>query len=424
MVSSAASIKKGLGDRTARMNHSSTANAPVHRDCIVMSFDSNFFSHGMQCIRTILQYCRYPADICTLALNLKPEELHWLKAQGVNVREGLDSLPRMAGIPLYGYSQICRPFLRELFPGYNIYMWADADIRFAGEEAFDLYFQSARLPQNPVVICQEIDGTYVSVSSPDRVWGYHKMKNDRIQAVYGEKIAEQLRFFYNYNSGIWALHRESTFWDLFKETLVVALQHGFSHMCEQDAMNVAILKWRVLPVGVPATFNWLCSLSLPEYDNERGRFVRPQYPHEPISVLHLITSRSTVEVEGETVSGIHSTGGSDSQNNAANESFIPDPSLSQLCPRSSFAWAAEADRSGGSGFPAQDVSVRRCARAGRLSAESVVPRLVSGGRGADRPQRCPSQDHEGILRLHRQRCSGVRAMDDLSRTKPNAAGDH
>jgi hypothetical protein len=181
-------------------------------------------------------------------------------------------------------------------------MWVDADIRFAGEDAFDLYFYSARLPHSPIVICQEIDSTYVSVTSPDRVWGYHKMKNERIQVRYGEKVAEQLRYFYNYNSGLWALHRNSTFWELFKETMLRTLKHGFSHMCEQDAMNVAILEWSELPVTLPSTMNWLCGLSLPEFDSDRVRFVRPQYPFEPISVLHLIASGSQVEVNGEIVS--------------------------------------------------------------------------------------------------------------------------
>lgn len=69
-------------------------------------------------------------------------------------------------------------------------------------------------------------------------------------------------------------------------------------MREQDALNVAILNWGGMPISLPATMNWLCALSIPEQDPEKGAFVRPIYPHAPISVLHLIMSQSPVEVDG------------------------------------------------------------------------------------------------------------------------------
>jgi lipopolysaccharide biosynthesis glycosyltransferase len=284
------------------MIDSATSFSAMPRNCIALSFDSNFFYQAKQCIRTIRRYCRQRADICALALKLNPDDRDWLESQGVIVRDDLGCLPHLNGMPIYGYAQVCRPFLRELFPGYDVYMWVDADIRFVGEEAFDVYLTHSLLPQNPVVICQKIDGSYAIVTCPDRVWGYHKMKNDRIQPVYGEKVAEQLRYFYNYNSGIWAMHRDSALWGLFKEALLCGLKHGFVHMREQDAMNVAILKWSQSPVLLPPTMNWLCGLSLPEFNPGRDRFVRPQYPNEPISVLHLIASDSQVDVNGETIS--------------------------------------------------------------------------------------------------------------------------
>jgi hypothetical protein len=272
---------------------------PSAPHCIALSFDSKFFYQGRECIRTIKRHCRQPVEICVLALRLAPGELEWLNAQGVVLRQDYDQLLGSADLPLYAYSQLCRPYLRELFPGFEIYMWVDADIRFVHHDAFDLYFHAARSPGNPVAICQESDGAYINVWSPDEAWGYHHMKNERLQAVYGGEVYRRMQYFYNFNTGIWAVHRDSTFWGIFKDELRHGQEFGFSHLREQDAMNVALLKWGEQPAILPSTMNWLCGLSVPEHNLDTGRFVRPVLPHEPISVMHLICSQSDVEINGK-----------------------------------------------------------------------------------------------------------------------------
>ena len=80
------------------------------------------------------------------------------------------------------------------------------------------------------------------------------------------------------------------------------MEEVLDHMREQDAMNVAILKWGKTPVILPATMNWLCGLGNPPlFDETSRRFVQPQYPFNPISVFHLIASNSTTEVDGKQV---------------------------------------------------------------------------------------------------------------------------
>lgn len=273
----------------------------MNRKCIVLSFDSCFFYQAKECIKTIREHCSIDADICALPIGGSEAELAWLDSQGVKVQEDLSALPKCGDIPEYGYSQICRPFLREVFPGYDIYMWVDSDIRFVTKEAFDIYFSAALLPSNPIVICQEVDSSYCIVSSPHNVYSYHEMKNNRIKEVYGEEAGRRMHYYYNFNSGIWALHAESSFWELFQGKLLFALKHPFNHMREQDAMNMAIIDWPNPAFVLPATMNWLCAVSMPKLDEGAGRFVRPQYPYEPISVLHLICSHSNVEYNGQTI---------------------------------------------------------------------------------------------------------------------------
>ncbi len=269
--------------------------------CIALSFDRNMFHQARACIETIRRHCRYAADICVLALELPSEQLAWLVEQGVKIDQAYDLLPRFKSFPLYAYSQICRPFLKDLFPGYQIYMWVDADIRIVREDSFDAFLGQAAAFPDSICICQEIEPAYICVNSAPHAKAYHEMKNTRIKNLYDADLLDKMACYYNFNTGIWAMHRASPVWAFFKKELMSVFSHKFDHMREQDALNISLLRWGGEPVNLPATMNWLCALSLPLQDPDTGAFVRPIYPHWPISVLHLIMSQSQVEVDGRKI---------------------------------------------------------------------------------------------------------------------------
>lgn len=269
--------------------------------CIALSFDKNMFHQAKACISTIRKHCRYDADICVLALDLPDRQVDWFANNGVNVTKDYGRLPSPpTSFPLYSYAQICRPFLKDLFPGYEVYMWVDADIRFLRSDAFDAFLGQASKNPATICICQEVEPAYICVHSPLHAKAYHLMKNRRLR-TYPVDIQEKLAYHYCFNTGIWAMHSDSPVWTIFQKEIISALRNGTGHMTEQDALNVSILRWGKNPVNLPATMNWLCALSLPLKDPSTGNFVRPEYPHWPISVLHLIMSQSLVEVDGEKI---------------------------------------------------------------------------------------------------------------------------
>jgi lipopolysaccharide biosynthesis glycosyltransferase len=269
--------------------------------CIALSFDRNMFHQAKECIQTIRAKCRHGADICVLALDLLPSQLEWLHEQSVIIHTDYRQLPTYKDFPLYAYAQICRPFLKEIFPGYLVYMWVDADIRFVREDAFDAFLLQAAVHTRSIVICQEIENCYICIHSTNHARRYHEMKNERLRALYGNTLVDKFKFYYTFNTGIWSMHRDSDLWGLFKAELLNTFAYEYNHMREQDALNVAIVNWNGTAINLPATMNWLCALSLPERDPESGDFVRPVYPHSPISVLHLIMSQSQVELDGVTI---------------------------------------------------------------------------------------------------------------------------
>ena len=272
------------------------------KTCIAMSFDAKFFYQAKACIQTIKAYCKQESDICVLGIHLEEHQRTWLLEQQVVLVQDYTLLPRYQGdFPAHAYSQICRPFLGDLFPGYEVYLWVDADIRFVQSDAFDFYLDNAREKTESITICQEVDPAYGIVNDPRLALGYHKMINERIKSIFGSEVLQTIQYYYNLNTGIWAMHRASRVWDWFRQALAFSFSHGYNHMREQDALNIAILKSGIKPVLLSPTMNWLCAMALPKRDAANGLFLRPDHPHVPLSVLHLIASESLLKIGAETI---------------------------------------------------------------------------------------------------------------------------
>ena len=210
------------------------------------------------------------------------------------------SLPSFADAPAYAYAMTCRPYLRDVFGGYQLYLYVDADIRFEHEDAFDLYLGAAATRPTMIAISHEVDPAYAWVQNPPQATLYHAAKYNRMLRAFGQEVAEYMRYFNCFNAGVFAMHRDSRTWEAYRRTLELTMKGPFDHMAEQDALAVAIAgAVGSVPVRVaPATMNWLCSIAPPVYAQDLRRWVRPTFPQLPISVLHLTNSARPVTIEG------------------------------------------------------------------------------------------------------------------------------
>jgi hypothetical protein len=113
-------------------------------------------------------------------------------------------------------------------------------------------------------------------------------------STFGKQAADHMQYFQLFNSGIFSLHRDAPTWKSYRRMLEYALKMPFSHMAEQDALNISIVHDNLRVRVAPTIMNWLCSICMPAYHEVSKRWVRPLYPHLPISVLHLTNSNDVV----------------------------------------------------------------------------------------------------------------------------------
>ncbi len=270
------------------------------RVCMVMSFNSRMFAQAQQALSTFRQFAPPGVDVHVLALDLARHELDWLAANKVQIHTEVSRIPIWKDAPLHAYSMTCRPWMPQLFPGYDIYLWVDADIRFCDREGVEFYLHGAAASTNSIVASLEVDPTYHFVCQPRVAAFYHREKYARVRQVYGEPTADHLAYMYCYNMGLFAMHRQSPLWAFYEENVRRAVATPYNHMKEQDAMNVAIVQSGLEVHTAHPVMNWLCSISFPRFARQVNRWVRPESPHVPISVLHLTNSNDPSAPDGLT----------------------------------------------------------------------------------------------------------------------------
>lgn len=267
------------------------------RICCVLASDADFFYQAQACIVTLEHAAAGITDheirIGFVAIDLVTEQTAWLRDRGVVIFDDIDALPRFAQGPRHAPALTCRPVLPRILPGYDGYMWIDSDIRFLDPHGLRAWVDALAGSDAAIVISQEVESAYTVNHNPALSYNYHSERLGRLAEVYDPAIVERLRYFMQFNSGLFAADALSPIWPHFERALQRALSAPFDRMREQDALNVAILE-----VGrtarMPSVLNWLCSLAVPLRAAD-GTWRHPLEPARLVHVAHLTNSSDFVD---------------------------------------------------------------------------------------------------------------------------------
>ena len=190
-----------------------------------------------------------------------------------------------------------RPFLPRYLPGYDIYVWIDADAWVQERSAIARLIDGAA--HGALAAAAHSHDAYRTTQ--EVVDG----RTRRMAAGFGREAVVQGRWDAYLNAGVFALHRDAPHWDRWAAAFARALAvTDGKHCSDQEPLNHAVWSEH-LPVHLlPATCNWLCHLALPSRNSASGKFCEPIAPGDPIGILHLtgypkLTVRTTNS--GETI---------------------------------------------------------------------------------------------------------------------------
>ena len=173
-----------------------------------------------------------------------------------------------------------RPFLPSHFPGYDIYLWIDADVWLQDWRGVELYRRGAE--SRNITVTPHSDRSYISNLS------VFEHRHRQFLAAYGKEAADELAYAHHLNAGIFSAGATSPLWSAWAEAYqatIDATEGGVTG--DQIALNFVCYRRPLTGHLLPALCNWQCHLAVPFWDPRSGRFCERQLPNAPISLLHL-----------------------------------------------------------------------------------------------------------------------------------------
>jgi len=186
-----------------------------------------------------------------------------------------------------------RPHLPRHFPGYDIYLWIDADCWVQDAGVLELFIRGAA--RGNLAIVPEIDRGYWTIHKRPKFWG----QNQKAFAwAFG--MREGYRYGRNaiLNAGVFALKGDAPHWRLWSDNYARALKRFHPGPCayqgnisfflsDQTSLNRAVFVQGAPATLLPAYCNWFCGKGTPMFDAEKNLVIEPHEPHRPLGIIHL-----------------------------------------------------------------------------------------------------------------------------------------
>jgi hypothetical protein len=184
-------------------------------------------------------------EICLLDIGCSDATLNWMAAHNVKVvrLKASDHIPfSIDHLPPYVAAMAFRPFIREVFRDFDVYLWIDSDTWVQQASSIHLYHQLASSGKHTIVISPLVDVTY-KLHYNFKVFNHDL---DRIyRAIYGE-VGSELAWLAILGAGVFAMRHDSKIWNAWAAELPVVYSRDYSlvpdalHLAEQTALNRVI----------------------------------------------------------------------------------------------------------------------------------------------------------------------------------------
>ena len=206
------------------------------------------------------------------------------------VEPGWDyDLPDRDTLPSHWRAYTARPHLPSHVPGFDLYMWLDADARVQQWDAIERFFAAAGDEAGgarKVAIVPEVHPTY---RNQHHARGeFEGVIHAAFESAFGADVAQHLYRKPHLNTGAFALAADAPHWCAWSKALRRALVDRGSRerLAEQCAMNVVVYE-----EGLPAAFleprcNWICHHAAPRFDPDSGLLTEPLAPFAPLGIVH------------------------------------------------------------------------------------------------------------------------------------------
>ena len=264
----------------------------MSKTAFVSGCDSNYFPLLLEWLHSLRSFKQSEdMDICILDAGLTEEQKQRLEphVQSIVNPDWPAQLPAHKIKGEYLKACVCRPFIPQIFPSYDTYIWMDADTWIQDWRGVELFLQGAA--EGKIAVTAQVDRAYPKGGArvkwlgrwPWKVRGFYFSNALR---AFDFKTAKDLLSYHVLLAGMFALRADAPHWQRWQELVKVAMTKGKVFTAEQLCLGKMCYLEGFEYEILPAYAHWLCEFK-PLWDTEKKRFVEPFLPHEEIGVLHI-----------------------------------------------------------------------------------------------------------------------------------------
>ena len=192
-----------------------------------------------------------------------------------------------------------RPFLKNHFPGYEKYIWLDADTEVLDSQGIKNLIDATK--EKDLAISTEINESYVFKNTKFGIknifssfykisgWSFKNYKK-----YFSKDLGEDLFFKPLFNNGVFCMRSDSPFWELWKNEYQAALNRAktsYGIKTDQLSLNKIIYQnFKKISI-LDATNNWIIFKSEPMIKINES-FFTPSFPRRKINILHYTNYKS------------------------------------------------------------------------------------------------------------------------------------
>ena len=288
----------------------------MKKNVIISLADANYFELVNELVDSIKNHKQSEnVAICIMDAGLKNEQIEILDKKVDIIKKAewdIEVSSSKVKDREWLKSQVSRAFLPRYFPGYDKYLWIDADAWVNSWYAIELYFKGC--DDKKLAIATSADRAYGRVLRAD--WFFRSFARIKSQnykhaksSGFSEKIAREVALKPHLNIGVFALQTNAPHWEVWQKNLKKALSSGKIWGSEQIAMNITIYSDKLDVEILPAYCNWTLIEAL-KFDEKGNTLVEPYLPNHEIGIVHFAgKNNDEIRNNKEFVSKIQTTEG-------------------------------------------------------------------------------------------------------------------
>ena len=257
------------------------------RTIVITAGDSKVMPTLKGLVQSVLSFPEHvTVTLGCLDVGQDETDREWLKDHGVLLAEPTTHL----GVPTdrlkpYERAFVARPFLRDYFPGYDIYIWIDSDVWLQGWWVIEAYRDGAQ--RTGFAIAHERERAYVFQGWLLAWFAKHMLLG------YGALDALWLLSRPHLNAGFFAMRADSPHWDLWVRHYQAAWDRtGTFNPHDQFSINRlvhggALSRPEAATTILEPRYNWICDRGPPMWNDDVGALCEPYAPFRPLGAVHL-----------------------------------------------------------------------------------------------------------------------------------------